>query len=77
MLGQLDSFTVATQPPIGAELAAAVSLTNSSHNADAAALWLLATGTAVAIAAAVGLLRFVGRSILRRRPALPLHGNQA
>ena len=74
---QLENFAVTIQTPIGDELAAAVSLTNSSDNADAAASWLLATGIAVAIATGVGSLLFVGRSLLRRSAIPLLHGKRA
>ncbi|MCH8815725.1 MAG: hypothetical protein IH957_11670 [Chloroflexi bacterium] len=74
---QLEGFAVTIQTPIGDELSAAVSLTNSSDNADAAALWFLATGMAVAISTGTGSLLLVGRSLLRRRAVPSLHGKRA
>lgn len=68
---QLEGFAVTVQTPIGDEFSAAVALTNSSDNADAAASWFLATSLAVAIATGAGLLLLVGRT-LRRRSAVPL-----
>jgi len=74
---QLEGFAVTIQTPIGDELSAAVSLTNSSDNADAVASWLLVTGIAVAIASGAGFLIFVGRSLLRRGTGPLLHGKRA
>lgn len=63
---EFETLGIAIQSAIDAELESAVSLTNSSQNADDTASWLLITGIAVAIATGAALLFIVGRSLLKR-----------
>jgi len=62
-----ESFGVAMQASIDTELAAAVSLTNSSQNADDTAAWLLITGIAITIATSAAFLFVAGRSLFGHR----------
>lgn len=64
---EFETLGVTIQSAVDAELATAVSLTTSSHNADDTASWLLITGVSVAIATSLGIFSAVRRSLFERR----------
>lgn len=64
---EFEAFDTAILSAVDAELASAVSLTTSSHNADDTASWLLITGTSTAIATILGILS-AARRLLFKRP---------
>lgn len=65
---EFETLDIAIQSAVDAELAAAVSLTTSSHNAEDTASWLLITGMSAAIAAGLGILSAARRLLFGRHP---------